>query len=706
MERDPSSPAVLEATPGVYAAEVRRLAAEPPGSPVFAWNPWLYRGEWAAWQAARRKLGVAEGAPLELRLRSARLPSSASRFLFDRGAYDRTLVALADVLLVAARLVGASVEARATLDDDGLALEGLGAKGAWRVSLRSGPGEELSVRAGDEERFVEVRLREGAAELWLRRGAERREHALPAGEEPRARFERAVREVVAGQAGGPATAGELADALQAAEDALNQGRFAPTRAPELAAAPRWNGLAWRRRHPPLLFLDRATYEAAWAGLRLDGARVLLVRAPNRDPVRFGQQIVLPFSTPSLAAFLTRHGAYVRQQDANALEAEPSGAPGPESDLVERLAEGAADGAWDLVGFSVDRPEDLPELRALTRALKPRLGAPFVVGGRGVSAGSLAGLPEVDYLVAEEGELPLLRLVHHVISGGAGLEAVPGLQWRTTAGIQGTPAVEHALDLRPLPDFADVLAQHRRAFPDAPLWFPYSYEQGCPLGCAYCSNFSDHRFQTHPPERVVADLARLQADYGATHVFFLDNLVNLRPGFLEALLTAWEAARLDLVWGDSARPGRFDPALFPRLAALGCRYLVWGIDAGSLRLQRLMGKNLDLAAAEDLFRQAHAAGIENRINLIGGLPHETEADLAETLALLTRLRPVISAVLLGRYDYAPSSPVFREPARYGLVKRGNTFDEVGGLPWAAKQRQIDDHVARLREHLRTLELTVT
>jgi len=45
--------------------------------------------------------------------------------------------------------------------------------------------------------------------------------------------------------------------------------------------------------------------------------------------------------------------------------------------------------------------------------------------------------------------------------------------------------------------------------------------------------------------------------------------------------------------------------------------------------------------------------------------------------------IISKVNYVSYFYAVGSPVYTEPSLHGLVKKGNTFDEAGGLKWAAK-----------------------
>jgi hypothetical protein len=697
----------LAATPGAYAAQLATRLTELGEAPV--WSPWLYRAEWAAWAAGFKRLGLGPPLRLTVVLRSASLALPGSRFLFERAEYDRTLAALGELLLLVGRLGGAPpAPGPATLEARGLHVAGRGPRGEWSLLLGGGgtAGDELVLGAsGDGGRELELTLRTDGASLRLQQGDKHSRQEVPPGEAPQARFRRLLaRPPEAGAAHLP-RAGELVQALQAAEDSLNQAVFEPTRAARQAAsAPDWHGLPWRRHHPPLLHLDAARHAATWGSLRLEGARLLLIRAPNRDPGQRGPQLVLPLSIPSLAAFLQGHGAAVRQLDANALGHDL--APDQAEELAQRLWREARDSSWDLVGWSVDRPEDLPQARRLGQALKAHLPAPVVLGGRGVGGASLADLAEADFLVAEEGELPLLLLLAHVACGAPQPDSIPGLQYRTARGPNGNPAVEHALEVRPLPDFGPVAAQHRAAFPGHEPWFPYTYVQGCPCGCAYCSNFSDRRFQTHTTGRIVNDLNRLHADFGARLVYFLNNLINLRPGFLEGILDAWEARGPRLEWGDSARPTRFDPALFPRLKALGCRYLVWGIDAASPRLQKLMRKHLDLEQALELMRAGHAAGIENRINLIAGLPHETEADLRYGLDLLTRLRPVLTSVLLSRYGYASSSPVFREPERYGLIKRGDGFDERGGLAWEAKQRQIDDHVARLREHLRSLGLGVT
>jgi anaerobic magnesium-protoporphyrin IX monomethyl ester cyclase len=689
----------FEARPGVRPATLEACLARARGSHVFIRR--LYRADlYRLLLLAERSLGPIE--KVSLRIRDARLPRSALRYFDDRDAYFQVLHATGEALVLLGRLAGGALAKEAfSILPSGIDARGQTEGGvAWSLGMRPDHRDcvEITLEAADAR--IEAVMEDAVTRGFLIAGGRRRSIALASDPHPAVRFCRALGIGVADPRLATVSGAEWIDGLRSAETWINEVELEG--APEEAwrALPNPLGLGWARRWPPLLRLDRGRFEAG-LDRRLEGARVLLVRAPNRDFV-YSPMRLLPFSTPALSGFLGRQGASVTQLD---LSVEEGGLDAHDGERLAEIVSGrVGDRTFDLVGLSIDRTQDLQEGLALGAALRRRFASPVVVGGRGLGGEVRGALASVDYSVSGEGELPLLGLLSYLTDGGIDLAEIPGLCWRDDAGaIQANVSMEHDLDVLPRPDYGALVEAYRRAFPGEDIWIPYSWEMGCAFSCAYCSNYTERRVRFRSAAEVVDDLAALSAHLGVRHVAFFNNMLNMRPQLAREIYEAMTARGLELEWGDSARPSKMDPKVFPVLRDAGCVYLVWGVDAGSEKLQTLMRKKLDFEVVQTLLRESHAAGISNRINIIAGLPHEDEADLRILLELLDRLRPHMDAVYLSRYMYSPSSPVYRWPARYGLIKRGETFDEIGGLCWESKQRQIDDHHHRVVEKLRSLGL---
>jgi radical SAM superfamily enzyme YgiQ (UPF0313 family) len=66
---------------------------------------------------------------------------------------------------------------------------------------------------------------------------------------------------------------------------------------------------------------------------------------------------------------------------------------------------------------------------------------------------------------------------------------------------------------------------------------------------------------------------------------------------------------------------------------GCTALQFGIESGSVRRLKRMGKLFSRADAEKVLRLSAQAGINNWVNLIVGFPGETESDFQETVSFV-------------------------------------------------------------------------
>ena len=89
-------------------------------------------------------------------------------------------------------------------------------------------------------------------------------------------------------------------------------------------------------------------------------------------------------------------------------------------------------------------------------------------------------------------------------------------------------------------------------------------------------------------------------------------------FCEALLASGEQFQ----WNCSARTDCVDDELIALMARSGCASIFFGIETGSARLQRLIGKNLDLHEAASRVACASRHGIGTTVSLITGFPGET------------------------------------------------------------------------------------
>lgn len=326
----------------------------------------------------------------------------------------------------------------------------------------------------------------------------------------------------------------------------------------------------------------------------------------------------------------------------------------------------------------------------------------ILGGRGIELGDdlLEEFPALDLLVEREGDAAFALLLRQLSQGVRLPRDVPGTCYRTAGGLARLPAAYQDLDVvaPPVLDWIDasLYPDTRQPF-EGELAIPYQFVLGCPYHCAFCGDYSAGRMRMRSPARVASDVGRMLEKYDVRNFIFLNTLVNPTPKYLEELLCEFERAPMDIRWVDSAKPRLFQATTLQRMRRAGCVQLIWGIDAASPRLCKLYQKGFDLDDATAQLRLSHEAGISNVVNLIAGLPHESDEDRAEVSKWLKSVQGIVSYVNIMPYRLMGNSLIFRFPERYGIERLHRpleAYDEIGGLDWKAKLAAANAETERL------------
>lgn len=141
-------------------------------------------------------------------------------------------------------------------------------------------------------------------------------------------------------------------------------------------------------------------------------------------------------------------------------------------------------------------------------------------------GYLKKLPDLDFIIAGEGEAALLELIQKYPNF-----ELPGFYYRNEADGEikfGGPR-EPLCDLSELPFCYPDLSD-----PDNRLYY-YESNRGCPFSCSYCMSSLDRKVRFMPLERVYTDLQRFM-DANVRIVKFVDRTFNLNE---DRYLKIWE-----------------------------------------------------------------------------------------------------------------------------------------------------------------------
>lgn len=284
--------------------------------------------------------------------------------------------------------------------------------------------------------------------------------------------------------------------------------------------------------------------------------------------------------------------------------------------------------------------------------------PWVVGDQRLE---LEGGSLVDALLVGEGEKGLAALMR-----GAPPEEVPGLVYRQGAELRQNPAgMVRRLERLPAPDFS--WCELGRYHSPRPV-LPYLSARGCFWGrCAFCTHQKTYlAYREEPVEQTADRLAQLAKDHGVRHFALVDEMVH--PRRLRSLSRAILERGLEIRFSAYAKPSRgFDRDTFALARSAGLRMALWGVESGSERVLRLMGKGTTPAQVQRVLRLAAEAGIWNLVFVIFGFPTESEAEWRQSLDFLRRNRQSIHALSKSRFLLLAGSEVMRRPRDFGITQ---------------------------------------
>jgi radical SAM superfamily enzyme YgiQ (UPF0313 family) len=271
---------------------------------------------------------------------------------------------------------------------------------------------------------------------------------------------------------------------------------------------------------------------------------------------------------------------------------------------------------------------------------------------------------VDIVVLGEAEATLPELLEKIGSGAP---------WRDLKGIAcrraGIPAVNqqrsplHDLDALPFP--ARHLDQgigidHERQ-PEFILT-----ARGCPSACHFCSSpsFWGRRVRFRSPEAIVDEIMEVRERCGLLYFSLRDDTFTAHRDRIVEFCRLMTLRRAGVLWNCQSRVNALDEELLIRMKRAGCECIQLGVESGSPRILKRLGKSISPAQVERAAALVHRVGINLSVYLISDVPGEEEADLGMTIELLRRIRPDDGYV--SPLAYYPGTRLFEQDAARGAV----------------------------------------
>jgi hypothetical protein len=279
---------------------------------------------------------------------------------------------------------------------------------------------------------------------------------------------------------------------------------------------------------------------------------------------------------------------------------------------------------------------------------------------------------IDSVVLFDGEIPLLRLVEALETGGS-LEEVPNLVYRT-------PGSKNEIRANPLLGPVDLNAARQEQQPDfdglpldrylAPeLVLPLATTHGCYHGrCAFCNvgYGGTSGYSPIPVKNILAQIRSAIEKYNCRNIFFVDEAIT--PRAIRQLSPALRELAEPINWAVAAR---FEKALteehLVEAASSGCRMFLFGLESASQPVMDKMRKGTRIQEMSRILHAAAPLGIWNHTFFFFGFPGETLKDAQETVNFVYAHQDVIHSGSPGAFLLEIYSPAYCAPEKFGITR---------------------------------------
>lgn len=205
---------------------------------------------------------------------------------------------------------------------------------------------------------------------------------------------------------------------------------------------------------------------------------------------------------------------------------------------------------------------------------------------------------------------------------------------------------------PIPDYS---------FLDFPLYIDTATmitSRGCDGKCKYCSTpYFFHQFQSKNVKDIVDEIEVLITEYHKTKIIFLDDNMTISKERMINICEEIKRRNLKALFGCLSSIAHYDKKLFELMYEVGFRWVHFGIESGSERILKAMGKPMDISYVKQVIKEVKKIGYRVRTSFILDYPGSALEDFNQTKNLILELEP--QEIRFHYLAYRPGTPVAHE-----------------------------------------------
>lgn len=394
--------------------------------------------------------------------------------------------------------------------------------------------------------------------------------------------------------------------------------------------------------------------------------IVLVAPPN--PSMIDPRIAPPLGLLFLVSWAVQMGGWSISDfeviDLNTACLEPTAPKGHSTHdfSIERCMKEIPCGArvYGLQLASMQMPHGV----AIARALRQREPAALLVCG-GSHASALPGecAEDFDVVITQEGEISFLELIDAWVKHGT-FDPPSFGNGVVIAGKRVEPLDMAPIPARELLDFS----KYTRKVAGQPATNIIT-TRGCPARCNFCQQDSlwGSGLRIQGAERILREVDAIFEQTGIRNLLFLDDSLTARKRSdmfalcdgLKARGVKWRGwTRANLC----AREG--EQEVLNAMADAGCQALCIGVEAGTDRVLKAVGKGTTVAQNAMAIDRVKKAGMYARSSIMVGNPGETWEDIEALISFIEVADP--DDWILSSYVPLPGTPAWDHPEDYGMI----------------------------------------
>lgn len=276
---------------------------------------------------------------------------------------------------------------------------------------------------------------------------------------------------------------------------------------------------------------------------------------------------------------------------------------------------------------------------------------FLGGGLAASAEILHRKSKIDYCVVGDGEIIVQNLIKALEQNKTkddDLKKILGITYIDSKNTFRFTGYEHPLPapLIESPDYKiledDNSIDHfidergnKKYNPDKNLpdvkTATVIVAKGCVARCTFCHRF-EKGYRVSPIKKIIDHITMLKTKYNVGFLSIGDENFGSYKDETKELVS--EISKLGLKWSaGGVRAHTVDLEMLKFWKKNGCESILFGIESGSPRMLKVMEKKVSLQQNINALKYAYEAGLPTVVQLVIGMPGETDETIEETVDFL-------------------------------------------------------------------------